>query len=60
MDEEECTHDPEFEKVYSQYIEARDALKQARVARGFLPVVIPEAALRHLKSPSPGKKQRQG
>ena len=36
-----CDYDSEFSTTYSQYVEARDALKQARVACGFYPVVTP-------------------
>ena len=53
MDLDEYNRESAFAKVYSHYMDAREALLEARSARGFFPVVIPEAVITHLKKSFP-------
>jgi len=52
-------HDEEYEKVFVSFVQARDLLKQATVARQFYPVVVPAGYIAPRK-PFKGKGKGKG
>ena len=41
IDEQEAAENKEYESIFLTYLDARSALRNARVARGFWPVMVP-------------------